>query len=95
MPVDSLLEQIEVVSDDPAELVQFSMNYALQEDPRFDEVGPHGIVQWFLNRLEPEYVRERPIELTEMTTEYDRSSMTEDMLIAEQRIDDEISRAKP
>ena len=95
LPVDSLLEQIEVASDDPAELVQFSMNYALQEDPRFDEVGPHGIVQWFLNRLEPEYVRERPIELTETATEYDRSSMTEDMLIAEQRIDDELVEPNP
>jgi hypothetical protein len=90
LTVEALLDQIEVTTDDPAELVQFSMNYALQEDPRFDEVGPHGIVQWFLNRLEPEFVRERPIELIENPTEYDRSSMTEDMLIAEQRIDDEL-----
>ena len=90
LTVEALLDQIEVTTDDPAELVQFSMNYALQEDPRFDEVGPHGIVQWFLNRLEPEFVRERPIELIENPTEYNRSSMTEDMLIAEQRIDDEL-----
>ena len=95
LPVESLLEQIEVTSDDPAELVQFSMNYALQEDPRFDEVGPHGIVQWFLNRLEPEYVRQRPIELIETTAEYDRSAMTEDMLIAEQSIDDELVDPDP
>lgn len=90
LPVETLLEQIDVTSDDPAELVQFSMNYALQEDSRFDEVGPHGIVQWFLNRLEPEFVRERPLELIETPVEYDRSAMTEDMLVAEQRIDDEL-----
>ena len=90
LPVEDLLEQIEVATDDPAELVRFSMNYALQEDSRFDEVGPHGIVQWFLNRLEPEFVRERPLELTESTEDYDRAAMTEDMLIAEQRIDDEL-----
>lgn len=90
LPVEDLLEQIEVATDDPAELVRFSMNYALQEDPRFDEVGPHGIVQWFLNRLEPEFVRERPLQLKANPIEYDRSAMTEDMLIAEQAIDDEL-----
>lgn len=31
----------------------FSLNYALQEDARFDEVGPAGQVLWFLHRLEP------------------------------------------
>lgn len=95
LPVEDLLEQIEVTTDDPAELVQFSMNYALQEDSRFDEVGPHGIVQWFLNRLEPEFVRERPLELTEVKEDYNRASMTEDMLIAEQRIDDELIEPNP
>jgi hypothetical protein len=95
LPVDSLLEQIDVTTEDPAELIQFSMNYALQEDSRFDEVGPHGIVQWFLNRLEPEYVREQPIELTETTADYNRSAMTEDMLVAEQQIDDELVKPNP
>lgn len=95
LPVDSLLEHIEIATDDPAELVRFSMNYALQEDPRFDEVGPHGRVLWFLNRLEPEYVRTRPLELTENTLKYDRMSMTKDMLIAEQWIDDELVIPNP
>lgn len=34
-------------------LKAFSLNYALQEDERFDEVGPAGQVLWFLHRLEP------------------------------------------
>lgn len=90
LDVDTLLKQIDVDTDDPDELVQFSMNYALQEDPRFDEVGPSGEVQWFLNRLEPEYVREKPIELQVIPIEYDRSVMSADMLGAEQQIDDEL-----
>ncbi len=95
LPVEDLLEQIEIETDDPTELVQFSMNYALQEDPRFDEVGPRGIVKWFLNRLEPDYVREKPVQLSYAPVEYDRSILTEDMLIAEQRLDDELTTPDP
>ena len=94
LPVSTLLEQIDVDTDDPDELVEFSLNYALNEDPRFDEVGPSGEVQWFLNRLEPKYVREKPIELTFSPVEYDRDVLTVDMIKAEQRIDDEFVEAE-
>ena len=90
LAVDALLDQIDVETDDPAELVEFSLNYALQEDPRFDEVGPSGKLQWFLNRLEPEYVREKPIELRYEPVDYDRSVLSDDMLRIEQQIDDEL-----
>jgi hypothetical protein len=90
LPVDDLLEQIDVDSDDPHELLQFSLNYALQEDSRFDEVGPRGIVLWFLNRLEPEPVREKPLQLKSEPIEFNYGILTEDMLVAEQRIDDEL-----
>ena len=90
LAVDRLLKEIDVETDDPQELVRFSLNYALKEDPRFDEVGPSGVVQWFLNRLEPEYVREKPIQLIPSPAEYDRSVMTDEMLKAEQQIDDEL-----
>ena len=95
LPVEDLLEQIDIETDDPPELVQFSMNYALQEDPRFDEVGPRGIVKWFLNRLEPDYVREKPIQLSYTPVDYDRSVLTDDMLVAEQNIDDELTAPDP
>lgn len=89
LAVDELLEQLEVNTDDPAELVRFSLNYALKEDPRFDDVGPSGNVEWFLNRLEPMYVREKPIQLLFSPSDYDRSQLSEDMLRAEQNVDDE------
>jgi hypothetical protein len=90
LSVDTLLDQIDVETDDPQELIEFSLNYALQEDPRFDDVGPSGVVQWFLNRLEPEYVREKPLALSYTPVDYDRSILTDEMLAAEPRIDDEL-----
>ena len=38
----------------------FSLDYALQEDERFDEVGPAGQVLWYLHRLEPQEVLNTP-----------------------------------
>jgi hypothetical protein len=93
--VDTLIEQIDVKTDDPKELVEFSFNYALHEDTRFDEVGPSGEIQWFLNRLEPEFVRERPIELIYQPVEYDRSILSENMLRFERQIDDELVEVDP
>ncbi|NLN70584.1 MAG: hypothetical protein GX142_07365, partial [Chloroflexi bacterium] len=91
LPVSALLKEIEIKADDPQKLIEFSLNYALQEDPRFDEVGPKGEVQWFLNRLEPLPVREKPIELSFTPVDYDRSVLDEDMTRDEQNIDDELT----
>jgi len=64
-PLDTrtLMEQIDFPSDANANLNEFSMNLAMQEDKRFDEVGPSGETLWYLHRLEPEPVREAPIFL--------------------------------
>jgi hypothetical protein len=56
----AILEQIELPTDANLTLTEFSLNLALQEDERFDEVGPAGETLWFLNRLEPENVRLTP-----------------------------------
>jgi hypothetical protein len=58
-----VIKQIELPTDVNAKLTEFSMNYALQEDLRFDEVGPAGQTLWFLNRLEPDQVQHTPITL--------------------------------
>ena len=58
-----ILEQIELPTDVNPILTEFSLNYALQEDERFDEVGPSGETFWFLHRLEPDLVRNTPIYL--------------------------------
>ena len=63
----------------------------MQEDERFDEVGPAGEVLWCLRRLEPEEVREAPLHLRYSPIEYDRAALTPQMLNLEAQLDDELS----
>jgi hypothetical protein len=64
------------------------------EDARFDEVGPSGSVLWYLNRLEPEGVRQVPQWLRYPEVEYDRSLLTPAMLALERDLDDELTPAE-
>jgi hypothetical protein len=86
-----LLEQVELPSNENPKLVEFSLDLALQEDERFDEVGPAGEVLWCLRRLEPEGVREIPLYLRYTPIEHDRSLITPEMLALERDLDDELS----
>jgi hypothetical protein len=88
---NELLKQVELPSNVNPKLVEFSLDLALQEDPRFDEVGPAGQVLWFLNRLEPEEVRQTPFFLRYSELEYDRSLLTPAMQALERELDDEFS----
>lgn len=63
LPTEVILDQIELPTDVNRKLTEFSMNLALQEDERFDEVGPAGKTLWFLRRLEPEGVQNTPLYL--------------------------------
>jgi hypothetical protein len=63
LPTRSLMEQIELPTDVNSKLTEFSLNLALEEDERFDEVGPAGETLWFLHKLEPDGVKEPPITL--------------------------------
>ena len=63
LPTRELMEQIDLPKDVDEILNEFSLNLALQEDKRFDEVGPAGEILWYLHRLEPEPVREVPMWL--------------------------------
>jgi hypothetical protein len=63
----------------------------LQEDGRFDEVGPAGEVLWFLQRLEPDAVRQAPQHLKYHPVQTDRDMLTQEMLDMEASLDDELS----
>jgi hypothetical protein len=91
LPTQALLEQIEIPSNVNPKLLEFSMDLALQEDERFDEVGATGEVLWFLRRLEPEPVLEPPIYLRYAGLDYDRSLLTNEMFALERELDDELS----
>ena len=91
LPTNELLKQLELPTNVNPKLVEFSLDLALQEDPRFDEVGPAGEVLWYLQRLEPKEVQETPGYLHYNEMDYDRSLLTKEMLNLEQELDDELS----
>lgn len=91
LPTEALLGDLELPEETTPQLRIFSLNYALQEDERFDEVGPAGEVLWFLHRMEPEDVQSVPIRLQYQPLEYDPALLTSEMLALEQELDDEWS----
>ncbi|MBI3739780.1 MAG: hypothetical protein HY258_12095 [Chloroflexi bacterium] len=92
-PTSALLKDVELPAGVNPKLAEFSLNFALQDDERFDEVGPAGQVLWCLRRLEPDGVREAPIFLQYSKIDHDRSVLTEGMLKLEAQLDDELSES--
>lgn len=92
LPPERILDEIGGLGDYPQELQIFSLNYALNEDSRFDEVGPAGEVLWYLTRLEPPEVLDKPALLRYAPViDYDRSLLSPEMLALELEIGDELS----
>lgn len=91
LSTDALIKDIELPAGVNPKLAEFSLNYALQEDSRFDEVGPAGKVLWCLERLEPDGVRTIPAPLQYVEISYDRAMLDDQMLALEARVDDELS----
>ncbi|HLF73382.1 MAG TPA: hypothetical protein VI524_03465 [Anaerolineales bacterium] len=91
LPTSALLRDIALPDGVNPKLAEFSLNLALQEDGRFDEVGPAGEVLWCLRRLEPQEVREVPLHLRYAPIDYDRSLLNSQMLALEAQLDDELS----
>lgn len=94
LATSELVKDIDLPGDVNPNLIEFSLDHALQEDPRFDEVGPAGIVAWFLKALEPENVRETPLYLRYTPLESDPDSLTEEMKTLEALLDDELTPIK-
>ena len=90
-----ILEGMGGIEGSAPELQLFSLNLALNNDPRFDEVGPEGEVLWFLSRLEPEWVKECPPVLRYQAEPYDESIIPEALQLLEQEIADEFSDISP
>src|SRR6185503_15803501 len=94
LPTSALLKDVALPEGVNPKLAEFSLNLALQEDGRFDEVGPAGEVLWFLRRLEPDGVRQVPLQLHYIPVEHDRSVLTPGMLALEAQLDDELTRTE-
>ena len=91
LPTEALIKDIELPAGVDPRLAEFSLNYALQDDDRFDEVGPAGQVLWCLRRLEPDYVREVPSPLRYIPIEHDREALSAAMKNLEAQLDDELT----
>jgi hypothetical protein len=94
LPTASLLKDVALPEGVNPKLAEFSLNFALQEDDRFDEVGPAGQVLWCLRRLEPEGVREVPLYLRYSGIDYDRNVLNPQMIALEKQLDDELSNVE-
>jgi hypothetical protein len=91
LPTSALLKDVALPDGVNPKLAEFSLNFALQEDDRFDEVGPAGKVLWCLRRLEPKEVLDVPLHLDYSPIEYDAAVITEEMKTLERQLDDEFS----
>ncbi len=91
LPTPELLAHVELPEAFDPVLAQFSLDYALEQDERFDEVGPAGKVLWYLRRLEPPEVLFTPPRLESIAAEEDRSAFTPELLALEAELGDELS----
>jgi len=94
LPAAALLKDVALPEGVNLKLAEFSLNFALQEDNRFDEVGPAGQVLWCLRRLEPVGVREVPLYLRYTNINYDRDVLSPQMIALEKQLDDELSNVE-
>ncbi len=91
LPTSALMKDIDLPPGVNPRLAEFSLNYALQEDERFDEVGPAGQVLWCLRRLEPPQVQQPPRFLEYTPIPFEASSLSAEMRVLEREVDDEWS----
>jgi hypothetical protein len=63
LPTPALLEHVNIPPNVDPRLAAFSLEHAMYQDERFDEVGPSGEMVWFLQRLEPPEVTFPPRRL--------------------------------
>ncbi len=92
---EELLPDLDFAPELPLPLRVFSLNVALSQDERFDNVGPDGDVRWFLRRLEPPEVQQIAPRLEYQPIDYDASRLTPELRELEIELGDEFSELPP
>ena len=95
LAADEIMVDLDLDPGVDIEVRRFSLNHALLNDSRFDEVAPQGKVVWYLRRLEPEGVRERPPRLAYTSIPHDRALLSPQLQNLERELDDEWSDLPP
>ncbi|MGB1249546.1 MAG: hypothetical protein ACPG8W_02870 [Candidatus Promineifilaceae bacterium] len=80
-------------ADDETQI--YSLNYALLNDDRFDEVAPKNSVAWFLRRMEPEIIKTVPERLVYDPVEYNPEYISKPLQMIVREIGDEWSNLEP
>jgi len=95
MEANDLLTHLDMDPGVDVSVQCFSLNYALLNDERFDDVAGEGRIAWFLRRLEPEDVLKTPGRLRHQSISYDQTLLSPQLLLLEQELDDEWSEIDP
>jgi hypothetical protein len=90
MSVDSLIDQMDMVEGGKVtDSLRFSVNYRLDQDERFENVGPEDQVLWYLHRLTPLEASQLPTWLKIVRQHFDSSIIDSELLRLVREIDDE------
>jgi hypothetical protein len=88
LPSEILLD-LDLPAEVPEMIRLLSLNLALDEDERFDNVGDSGRDIWYLRRLTPPLVVHPPERLIIDGEAYNRQQIAQELLLIEREIDDE------
>jgi hypothetical protein len=89
LTTEALLPELGLPGEIAPEIQSLSLNYALETDKRFNNVGDSGRDIWYLARLTPEPVLHPPARLVIRPEPYDRPDIDQELLLIEREIDDE------
>lgn len=93
VPTETFLKDLDLPAGIDERLRIFSLNHALNQDERFDEVGPAGQILWFLRARQPEQVLQPPRRLLAASVNYNRSALAPSLVTLERQLQDEWSDA--
>jgi len=94
LPVDALIGQMGLVDgQEITDVLRFTVSYQLNNDPRFEDVGPSGQISWYLERLKPPEARHLPRRLrADDDQSYDPDTFDSDQRTLLAELDDELTR---
>lgn len=87
--IQKMLADVDLESDATLTMQVISLEHALRQDGRFDQVGAKNTPMWYLRRLEPAEAVEIPSILRHRPLRYNRALLSVELLQLEWELDDE------
>jgi hypothetical protein len=89
LSTEQFLDDLDLPRETSPQILSLSLNRALAADSRFDNIGDEGRDIWYLKRLTPKAVVEPASRMVIEEIRYDRSAISDELLLIEREIDDE------